>query len=315
MSRKNKKLGRTAALAAILSAPVQRTEAAPYDSRTGLQKFTEQYETDQAAEKDAQFVPARRLMAERSVALRSMIELDSAALYSAPSSFLESTAPSIGSGDQWNNVSPDEIRATIRRVFSEFEDSIAASGKLTEAGRQKLQQLSRANLCIDWTQSSAWSQAFYLLRAAGELDEDFIETETPAPSAQPTAYVDVDDEIEKLDTSTRSGQQTARTLLAGQLFKGDAKQVFQEWVASLWNNFDFVPSEAEQKLAIEFCIQRNLSFLDRRTYDTCRRVLISRGIFPERCLTNADRADMSIETADTQSYAGRMLLKRTLASL
>jgi hypothetical protein len=104
-------------------------------------------------------------------------------------------------------------------------------------------------------------------------------------------------------------------MLAHHVFSVEAKTVFDEWIGSLSNNFDFVPTPDQQRAAIDLFIERNLSFLSRKSYDDVRKVLVARGIFPERCLTSEDRAAILIEATDARSYQERQDLKAKLALL
>jgi hypothetical protein len=314
MKKVKRKLTAVEALSKIRTTPKVALDVP--QPRENLKTFSAAYDAEQYEKNEA---PLRAVKSEHSRLLQQLIDQDTPIVYVAESSFLTATAPSIGDGSQFNNIPPEAIKATIRRIFSEFEDSIKDEGTLTASGRQKLQNLSRANLSIDWLQVSSWKQALYLLRAVGELT-DQGDSETPdfvvkEVEPQETPTVDADSAIEKLDTTTRDGQKKARTLLANYLFSVDAKSVFDEWIASLSNNFDFMPTEDQQRAALDIFIERNLSFLSRKSYDDVRKVLVARGMFPERCLTNEDRAAILVEATDARSYQERQDLKAKLALL
>jgi hypothetical protein len=121
--------------------------------------------------------------------------------------------------------------------------------------------------------------------------------------------------LEIIPTETREGRRDAKALCDADYFLREGREMLDAWLASLSANFDFVPTDAEQKLAIQFFIERNLSFLDRRSYDQCRKVLVARGIFPERCLTSEDIAANLVESSPSQTFAEKQELKRKLSML
>jgi len=293
-------LGRIATLK-----PVEVAQSAP---RETLKAFQHRYESEQEAQRTA---PIRAAVQEYSATLRHLAEQDAPTLYVTESAFLAATAPQFVDG-QCDGIPMESIKASVRRAYSEAEDTIRREGNLTEPGRQKLQNLSHCNLSTDWLQASAWVQAYRLLRLVGELtDEDFVGTPASQPQESP---VDVDATIEAMNCELPENRKRAEVLLAGQLFGADGKAVFQEWVSSL-SAFDFSPSEADQRKAIDLFVERNWSFLDRRCFDSCRKVMVARGIFPERCLTNADRAEILVENSPAQTYTEKQELKRKLAAL
>jgi hypothetical protein len=280
---------------------------APSAPRETLQSFRHKFDFEEKQRTEA---PIREAEARVSASLRQLINQDQPTLFVSESSFLAATAPQFEDG-QCDGIPVEDIKASIRRAFIEAEDEIAADGRLTESGKQKLQNLSRCNLSTNWLQSSAWVQAYRLLRCAGELSEtDFIAT--PAPEQESTATFD---DVLNAIPDTYEGRKDAKTLCDADYFLRQGKPILDEWIASLLSNFDFVPTEAEQKLAIQFCIQRGLSFLDRRTYDTVRKNMVARGLWPERCLTNADKAELLVESSPAQTYDERQTLKHQLALL
>jgi len=175
--KRNKRRDPLAALLAVNQMKPFAVQSQPYE--TPRQKFDREEREAEEARRAKELAPVRQVEAEHSKLLRELINNDIVAGLDTESTFLAATCPSIGDGSQFNGISPEAIRATIRRALSEFEDSIT-EGKFTEKGRLRCQQVARVNCEIDWTQKSAWQQAFYLLRAAAELTEDdFVEKVTP----------------------------------------------------------------------------------------------------------------------------------------
>lgn len=324
MKNKKSKLSREqrgiAGILAVQSAPVVKVNV-PYERGTGLQRFTRVYEAQQRVEeqtrRDSAERPIRQAEQQLTETLRAFRSEQAAALFTAPSDELASRCKRIAA-DQFAGMSVEECRSLIRGAFDHFRSDLEDSeGIRLEAGAlQKCQAISKHNLTIDFTDPSVWRALFDYADELGVFSQSDVSRRQvvvqPVVVEQP---IDIDSAIEKLDTTTRDGQRKARTMLANHLFSVEAKSVFDEWIASLGNNFDFVPTEDEQRLAIEFFVQRNLSFMNRKSYDDARRVLVARGIFPDRCLTNEDRAAILVEETDARSYQERQALKAKLALL
>jgi hypothetical protein len=240
-----------------------------------------------------------------------LIEQDAATIYVSSSSFLAATCESIGDGSKFDNVSPEEIRATIRKTFSTFCDEIANTGTLTVSGKEKSQSIARVNLDCDPTIVGTWRQIHYLLCALDELtDTDFIAT--PAPEQESTATFD---SVLKVLPDTFDGRRDARLLCNEDYFLGEGKAVFDEWRGSILSNFHVTLDESEQRAAIDWFLKNNCSFLSRPSYDQCRLNLVARGILSEQCLTPEDRAALLVESSPAQTYTDRQELKRKLSLL
>ena len=271
--RHKTKIGRTAALAAIQTAPKTALDT-PAEPRNGMKAFAHKFDIDQEATKNA---PLKAAQGEHSRLLRELIDRDIPTLYVAPSSFLEATAPSVGDGSQFNNVNPQEIRATIRRVFSEFEDSIMAEGQLTVSGRQKLQNIAQVNLSVDWTQVPSWTQAFYLLRAAGELSIE--------PSAQPEQ--DQTDHLQEvLDApNSREGERAARVAANASYWTGEAAEMFSQWSQLLYDTWEVTLTAPQKQAVVQYFLDTNKSFLRHESFNEARRYLVKAGVLPSNMVT------------------------------
>lgn len=301
MSRRSKKLSRAEALAILSTAPVQRV-AAPQGRET-LKSFTAQFD---AEEKQRAEAPIKTAQTEHSRLLKQLIDGDLATLYSAESKFLAATAPNIGNGDQFNNIPPEAIKATIRRVFSEFEGSIATTGKLTASGKQKMQSLARANLNCDATQVAFWTQAFYLLRAAGELTtEDFVETPAQQPEAQPS------DLLSALDAQpdTRDGARRAKELANEHFFSVECREVYDRFLAHCARVWDFYPTEQQARAMVQWFQDTNRSMIaDKTAWDDMRRSLVSREIFPRVSPTGKSMLtddELLAERIESSNFTGK----------
>lgn len=314
--KKRKKIDRNAAMLAVASAPVATYGATPYES--SRQRFDREEAEDIARRKEAAEATLAPIKAEITENLRKLRAEQAAALFTSESAELMSRCKQIRD-DQFAGMSVEKCRQLISEAFTQFravlEDSQGV--RLEASALQKLQIISRKNLGIDLTDATVWAEVYAYADSLGVFDSHDVTQLKVTAQPQPVGEepIDVDSAIESLDTTTRDGQKRARTILANHLFSVDAKSVFDEWITSLSNNFDFIPTEDQQRFAIDLFIEKNLSFLSRRSYDDVRKVLVARGIFPERCLTNDDRAAILVESTDARSYQERQDLKAKLALL
>jgi hypothetical protein len=312
MKKNRKKLSRAEALALVTVAPkvaLDAQETHSTYSTSGLKAFQHKYEGEQEEAREA---PLRAAKGEHSRLLTQLVEQDIPTLYSAPSTYLEATAPSVGTGDQFNGISPESIRATIRKAFSEFEDSLS-EGKLTMSGKQKMQNVARANLNIDTTQAAAWQQIFTLLRTSGEiLDQgdsdqpDFIVNEI---QEEPEQRESLTQTLDANSTFDRTGRKAIADSMMGDM-QDEAAKAFQIFNASIEREFNYSFSDSDTQSLIEVMKQRNLLFTSQKAWSEAKLVCIKRGLLPRSLMSKQELFDEMIENADTQSYAGRQELKR-----
>lgn len=302
MKRTKRKLGAWQALAVVNSMPVQKTKSEPYDGRTGLRKFTEEYEAEQ---REKQEVPLRAMKNEHVRVLQQLIEQDSPTLYSAPSTYLEVNAPSSGDASQFNGIDPQEIRARIRKAFSTFEGQIVNEGQLTASGKQKLQRLAVVNTNIDWTSEAAWYQGFLLLYHAGELTDqgdsespDFVVREQAEPEVSPL------EQMEQLDLSTRDGAAQARVLADQDYFGREGATMFAQWEAHILRDYNVTLNDTQKKAVIAWLMKWNKNPLHHECWNEARRALGKAGIIP-LMLSQDEKLAESLESVNLNDFAAR----------
>jgi len=60
----------------------------------------------------------------------------------------------------------------------------------------------------------------------------------------------------------------------------ECRTLFQQWLQSLYDYWQFVPTEQQKSSACEQAERLNLSLADRRSYDPLRLHLGKQGVFP-----------------------------------
>jgi hypothetical protein len=74
--------------------------------------------------------------------------------------------------------------------------------------------------------------------------------------------------------------------------------LFSLWIASLANNFGYVPDEREKRQVVKFFQVHGLSFISRQSYDRVRVAMVKIGVFPSYCLTEDEVLAARLETSD-----------------
>lgn len=301
MRKRNKrKLSAFEALAIANSKPVEKITVGDTHSRysaSGLREYQREYEQEQEA-------PLRAAKNEHARLLQQMIENDSPVLYSAPSTFLAATAPSLDAS-RFNGVDPQIIRASLRKAFEEFESQIASEGKITSDGRKKLQRIAMANPDIDFTQSQSFYQAFLLAYHAGEMTDqgdsetpDFIVQEIAEP--EPTFA----EKLEGIDLSDRKGNALARKLADHDYFGREGAQMMLLWEQHLAKDYRVILDDTQKRAVVAWLMKWNRNPLRHECWNEARRALGKAGIIP-LMLTEDEKLAESLESANLNDFAAR----------
>lgn len=136
----------------------------------------------------------------------------------------------------------------------------------------------------------------------------------PEPVAQEPELTIND--LEGIDTSTKAGRAKAHQIVADAVFGegGEARTVFNQFVAHGSKAFGHDLTEEEQRAILDWFVANNRSFLSN-SYDECRVNLVRRGILPSALLTEDEILAGSIENEDTQNYESRRRLKQEILAL
>jgi hypothetical protein len=107
----------------------------------------------------------------------------------------------------------------------------------------------------------------------------------------------VPETLEELDGSTREGLKKMRRLTENATWGNDSDYaaVIDAWLASLVEFFDFRPTTAQKKLAIDWIIKMNLPLHSPKSFDSARRHLTKSGQWPQGMLLPAEQLDDTIE--------------------
>jgi hypothetical protein len=211
-----------------------------------------------------------------------------------------------------------------RAEFEKFvNQTLSQTGLLlSPAGSQRLLYFVLAQAFsenkADMATPATWQIAFDRLNElrcfneeGGELGYDesqrVVEPVVEQPKPEPGIEA-----LEGLNLLRREDEAQARALIANEVFNGEAKTVFRQFIAHVLKTFGHELTPDEQREIILWFTNNNRSFLDHKAYDACRVNLVRRGILPPGCLTEDEQLTNSIEDEDTTTWQGRRNLKQEL---
>jgi len=128
--------------------------------------------------------------------------------------------------------------------------------------------------------------------------------EALAPRVQPRRVVPVEEpresleDFESIDTTSRDGSRRA-TNLAENLYVTEMIPVATAWVESIQKFYGFSPDSDTLRRVSDWIERNNLNRLAPQTYDAARRFLVSSGYWPESCLMETEKFNLSLEAIDT----------------
>ena len=151
---------------------------------------------------------------------------------------------------------------------------------------KKFGRLCTLNPYIDSRQSKSFHAIFDAIDAIDGWTEKEVQKPESVVEPEP-AKPDPWAAVEAQESVTREGARKARQLFDKTYFKGEVSPLWHEWIASLYENWKFTPSEEQKKQACGAFEKLNLPFTDRKSYDKVRKYCGAVGIFPE-LLTNEE---------------------------
>lgn len=121
---------------------------------------------------------------------------------------------------------------------------------------------------------------------------------TPKPRAiEPEPRESLDD-FESIDTTSRDGSRRAKNL-AENLYVEEMLPIATAWVTSIQKHYGFSPTPECLRRVSDWIERNNLNRLAPQTYDAARRWLVASGYWPESCLTETEKFNLSLESIDT----------------
>jgi hypothetical protein len=198
---------------------------------------------------------------------------------------------------------------SVRNTFiNEFQPYLERTGvALTQSGLESLAQISDINTSLNWSDITTFERVWEHLVVVGYARQgrDFtIEAQARTEHSEPAPAESASESFDALlrarsidDPVLKNAARDAATI--------ECQPIFNEWVTSLADNFNYVLPLSVAKYVERWFIQNNRSFLDGTAYDACRRACVREGLMPRTCLTPDDLAGEEMDGLDLTTVEGR----------
>lgn len=179
-------------------------------------------------------------------------------------------------------------------AYDAFIETMGKQGiRLSDDAQQRLVLYA---IVQGWAQGIIFSQVqnwFDALNRLRELQafpaEGDIRQDAPAVAAKPSV-----DALSLLSLEDASQRKEAQRVVRERWIMEDIRPLFQEWLQSLYEHWQFVPSEQQKSAACSEAEKLNLSLADRRSYDRLRIHLGRQHFFP-LLLTHEEKISEDLE--------------------
>lgn len=310
---------RRSALESMLHAatmPVTKIEVAPYDSRSGLAKFTaaeearEQSESQRAEELAT--APLRAIEAARVESMRVLREEHARYVFTAPSAELAARCAQIPENLEVQSV--EQFRSQIRDSFNTWRLSAENDGlTLSQSGLEKLRRAAAANTSVDFRDPQSFCELYVLLENLGCFTDSDRTIQRPEPQPQERAQTERSRrtlaDLESVNTDTRAGRAEASQILMEDM-QLEVRTWYNAFADSLVRNFDHYLTNQETKAICNQMTLMNRSWTNAKNWDLSRIELVKKGLLPQNLRYRNEILDDLIESGDTRSYTGRRELQR-----
>jgi len=245
-----------------------------FDREEAEAQERQQYEAD---------APTRKHIAEQNRLLSELRSATAANLFVNASEHLASMCQLV---DPETFVGQDvqTIRVAIRGAFDTFQLELEKDGtRLEKSGADKLRAVTQKNLTINWSVPNNW-RVLYTLMDTLVVFGDADRTQRP-PETSPR-----ENESQPYIPHTPSAARTSDEL------EGSG---FSEWRQSMYDVFNVVLSEKEQRDCIAKALELNFRMDDPATWTKVRRIL-----YPQ-LLTPAEQQDRDDQNLSAEEYRAK----------
>lgn len=191
-----------------------------------------------------------------------------------------------------------------------FATTFSKSGyELTEVGGQRLVRfgVSQGRLAgADMSNAAAWQIAFEHLKDNLKAFQpgDFVKV----PRIQHVKQAPPKPTLADIETLNIGGnEEDARKAkrLAQELMWAEGSPLHTQWMASLYENFNFFPTDADLKYIYnELFPRNNWSYVDHRSFDKARRAMVAQGRWSDALLTRDELFTRDLEQGPALATLG-----------
>jgi len=206
---------------------------------------------------------------------------------------------------------PDDLEGTVEEIGQQINSALAtglAGIDIHESGLKKIRDVAAKNPTIDIRKPEN-RKAIYR-----HLDDPGVLNDTDRTSSQTTVPQPVVDsrhqsiapqkpslnDIERIDTSTRSGEAEAKRLVT-ELAEYELAPLVSEWEASLYQNVHLVLTSEDRKRITAMFQKFNLSWSKKKSYDIIGRTMVGQGFWSDSALTAEEKEAIAWEKRTERS--------------
>jgi hypothetical protein len=217
-------------------------------------------------------------------------------------------------------MSPDAVTAKIREAFSEFKLNLTRQGvTLNESATPKIRKVVEQNPTVDLRICENWQKIYTLMDELGCFtDTDRTVQVQPIQPVKKQARPTFAD-VEKINTLAGSDSEREARKLTTNLMTMEIQPRYDMWAQSLIDDFGHYLTEKQTRAACAWFTNNSHhhSPMISKSWDACRRSLVSQFIFPDSCLRPDEREARDLESVNlsAMSFDERRDLRNRLQRL
>jgi hypothetical protein len=291
----------------------------PNAPQTKAEFFAEEARKQRQAEErrqEQELRPLRELQHQSNVEILAERDRQRRWLTIAPSDYLTEHCTHI-SGPA---MSPEAITAKIGEAYGEFRRNLAQRGiTLHPSAKQKFGKIAEQNPTVDLRVVSNWEILYNVMSELGCFGDKDITVKQ-----QPVQPVDKQtrpswDEVEKINISAGSDSERKARKLTTNLMTQELQVHYDRWAQSLIEEFGHYLTEKQTRAACDWFTNNSHrhSPLLPKSWDACRRSLVSQMILGDNCQRPDEREAQTIENLNlsTMSFDEKRALRNRLQRL
>jgi hypothetical protein len=200
------------------------------------------------------------------------------------------------------NGTPETVVAEIRDAFNKFRLDLEQTGvTLHRSATPKFQRVIAQNPTVDLRVVSNWQTVYDTMSELGCFtDADrTVKQDQPVPPVEKRTRPSWD-EVEKINISAGSDSEREARRLTTNLMTQELQVHYDRWAQSLIDEFGHYLTEKQTRAACNWFTNNSHrhSPLLPKSWDACRRSLVSQMILPDNCLRPDERVARDLESTD-----------------
>jgi|HubBroStandDraft_4_1064222.scaffolds.fasta_scaffold12996_5 hypothetical protein len=218
------------------------------------------------------------------------------------------------------NGTPQTIAAEIREAFNKFRLDLEQTGvTLHPSANAQFQRVAEQNPTVDLRVVSNWEILYNVMSELGCFgDKDIIVKQQPVQPVEQQTRPSWDD-VEKINISAGSDSERKARKLTTNLMTQELQVHYDRWAQSLIDEFGHYLTEKQTRAACDWFTNNSHrhSPLLPKSWDACRRSLVSQMILPDNCQRPDEREAQTIENLNlsTMSFDEKRALRNRLQRL